>query len=234
MKNVLITREESQFEEVKTLFTENGLNPISFPVIRFNPIEFNFNEKDYDYLIFTSSNGVKFFFDEVNRLQKVKIIAVGEKTKEKLQNLGYTNVITPKEFSAEGILNFINSNILEFKGKKVGIVRALEGIDTLLTKKPSGVYVDVIPVYKTELNIPSNVEEIRKMFEEGKIDFVIFSSPSTVKGFLKIFESYILKNTKVITIGKTTLNEAVKNGIKVDMIPSKSTFADIVQLIKSV
>ncbi|MCX7760123.1 MAG: uroporphyrinogen-III synthase [Hydrogenothermaceae bacterium] len=233
MKNVLITRDRNQFEEIKDLFIENGLNPISFPVIKFSSVEFYFDERDYDYLIFSSSNSVKFFFEKIDRLQKVKIIAVGEKTKEKLESLGYKDIITPQEYSAEGVLNFIKSNISQFECKKVGIVRALEGIDTLLNRKPPNVYVDVIPVYKTEFNIPSNVEEIRKMFEEGKIDFVIFSSPSTVKGFLRIFKPDVLKNCKVVVIGKTTLQEASKYGINVDMMPSKSTFADIVNLIKS-
>jgi Uroporphyrinogen-III synthase len=71
MKSIIITREASSFEEVKDLFIKAGFNPISFPLIRFEPVEIkNFNLEDYEYLIFTSKNAVKYFFSQIPKIDK--------------------------------------------------------------------------------------------------------------------------------------------------------------------
>lgn len=228
MKKVLITREANQFNEIKELFISHNLYPISFPVIKFSPVEFEFDESRFDYLIFTSSNGVKFFFNRY-RPVKPKIIAVGEKTAKVLREEGYTDIIIPPEYSSEGVLNYISQHQEEFIGSRVGLVRAVEGMDTLISKKPEYIQVELIKVYKTEYNIPQNKDEIRHLLEKTEIDFVVFSSPSTVEGFLNIFPDGVdlLKKVVVGVIGKTTRMAAEEKGIKVDIIPSRYTFEEL-------
>jgi uroporphyrinogen-III synthase len=162
MKNIIITREASGFEEVKDLFIKLGFNPISFPLIKFEPVEIkNFNFEDYEYLIFTSKNAVKYFFSQIPKIDK-KIIAVGEKTAKYLEKLGYKDIIVPEVFSAEGLKVYFEKNINTFKDKKMALVRASEGMDTLLN---SNFKIDLIPVYETKLNIPENVNNIKSLRE---------------------------------------------------------------------
>lgn len=232
MKRVLITREINQFEEIKQLFTSNNLEPIPFPVIKFSPVDFDFDENVFDYIIFTSSNGVKFFLSRFRPI-KPKIIAVGEKTAKTLKKEGYTDVILPTDYSSEGVLKYIQENQKIFKDKKFALVRAVEGIDTLVKQKPDFIQLELIKVYKTDYNMPDDKDDVRQMLEKGDIDFVVFSSPSTVEGFLRLFPDYVdlLNKTKVAVIGKTTKNSVETKGIKVDVIPNKHTFEELVKEI---
>lgn len=232
MKKVLITREAGQFEEIRELFLSYNLEPVSFPVIKFTPLDFEFDENNFDYIIFTSSNAVRYFLSRI-KPSKPKLIAVGEKTAKTVRGYGYTDVITPDEFSAEGLLNHINQNRKEFEGKKLALVRAADGIDTLIKQKPEFIQLELIKVYKTEHNTPENKAHVRQLLEKGKIDFVIFSSPSTVEGFLKIFSDGInlLRNTKIAVIGKTTEKTLKSHGINATLVPDKFTFEEIAKKI---
>lgn len=229
MKKVLITREITQFNQIKDLFVSAKLDPVPFPVIKFSPVEFEFDEARFDYLVFTSSNGVRFFLDR-HKPTKPKIIAVGEKTAKTLAEYGYKDIILPPEFSSQGVLNYINQHQEDFKGRRLGLVRAVEGIDTLINERPEYLQVELIKVYKTDHNIPSNRDEIRQKLEKGEIEFVVFSSPSTVEGFLNTFPDgkRLLEKVKVAVIGRTTKLAAEKSGIKVDITPPKYTFEDLI------
>lgn len=228
MKKVLITREIGQFNEIKDMFLSYNLQPIPFPVISFSPVEFEFDENRFDYLVFTSSNGVKFFLDRY-KPTKPKIIAVGKKTAEVLKERGYTDLIIPREYSSEGVLDYISQHQEDFADSRIGLVRAVEGMDTLITKKPEYVQVELIKVYRTDYSIPENKDEIRHLLERAEIDFVVFSSPSTVEGFLNVFPDGVnlLEKVKVAVIGKTTKTATQSKGIKVDLVPSKYTFEDL-------
>ncbi len=234
MKNILITREKNQFEEVKELFEKEGFNPISFPTIKFEEIENNIDIDEYDYLIFTSKNAVIFFLKKYRNINNKKIVAVGEKTAKVLEGYGFKDIIVPENYSGEGVLELLKKHESEFINKKIGVVRALEGNDNLLKQKTFK--IDLIPVYKTDYNIPENIDTVKNMFENNLIYAVIFSSPSTFEGFLKIFKEEsknLLSKTKVIAIGKTTENFIISKGFNVDFSPKKYTFEEIVKNLKT-
>ncbi|WP_028950837.1 uroporphyrinogen-III synthase [Sulfurihydrogenibium subterraneum] len=237
MKNVLITREKSQFEDVKSLFEKEGFNPIPFPTIKFEKIPLNnFNEKNYDYLIFTSKNAVKFFLKDAEIDKSKPVIAVGSKTADYLRKLGFSNIEIPDVFSAEGLKEYIDKNIDRFKGKKFGLIRALEGSNVLLNQSGKNYFVELTPVYKTSFNIPDNIEEVENLFSQKKIFAVVFSSPSTFNGFLNVFgyekSMEFLKNVLVCVIGTTTEKSLKDKGFEVDILPDVFTFEEIVKLLK--
>lgn len=237
MKNVLITREKQQFEDVKDIFEKEGFNPISFPTIKFEKLQINnFNEKDYDYLIFTSKNAANFFLNQVDIEKSKPIIAVGSKTAKNLKEKGFSNIEIPDTFSGEGLKEYFYKNLDRFKGKKFALIRALEGSDVLLKESGKDFIVELIPVYKTEFNIPENVNEIENMFLSKKIYAVVFSSPSTFKGFVNIFgkekSKEYLENVIVCAIGSTTAKAVENEGFKVDIVPDVFTFEEIVKSLK--
>ncbi len=234
MKNILITREKNQFEEIKKLFEKEGFNPIPFPTIKFEEVENNINVNEYDCLIFTSKNAVIFFLKKNQNINNKKIVAVGEKTAQLLENYGFKDILFPENFSGESLLEFLKSNKHEFINKKIGLVRALEGSDVLLNQKEFK--VDLITVYKTDFNIPENVNTVKDMFKNGLIYAVIFSSPSTFEGFLRIFKEEtknLLSKTKVIAIGKTTEKFIISKGFNVNFTPKKYTFEEIAKNLKT-
>lgn len=235
MKNVLITREKEQFEEVKKLFEKEGFNPISFPTIKFEKIPLEgFNEREFDFLIFTSKNAVKIFLQQVALSKSKPIIAVGSKTAKFLVENGFENVEIPDTFSSEGLKDYLYENIERFKNKKFALVRALEGSEVLLNQ--SEFEVKLIPVYKTVFNKPENIEEVEKMLKDKKIDAVVFSSPSTFKGFINVFgldkTREFLEYPLVCAIGSVTEQEIKSQGIKVNIVPEKFTFEGILEELK--
>ncbi|WP_297887189.1 uroporphyrinogen-III synthase [Sulfurihydrogenibium sp.] len=238
MKNVLITREKEQFKQVEGTFKKEGFNPISFPTIKFESIQLNnFNEKDYDYLIFTSKNAVDFFLSQISIDKSKPLLAVGSKTATYLKEKGFLNVEIPEIFSGEGLKEFLNKNLDRFKGKTFALIRALEGSDVLLKESGNDFIVKLVPVYKTVFNVPDNVKDIESMFLNKQIYAVVFSSPSTFKGFVNIFSveksKDFLKDTIVCVIGSTTAKALQKEGFKVDIVPDIFTFEEITKRLKS-
>jgi len=228
VKNIIITRAKEQFEEIKDLFLKNGLNPIPFPTIKITPMDFSINE-DFDIYIFTSANAVKFFHQKMPIIKNKMIIAVGSKTAEKLRELGYKDIIIPDLFSEEGVLEYIKKNNLE--DKKIALIRALEGINTLTENIKN---IKLIPVYQTSLNKPENANQIKDMILNSKIDYILFTSPSTIDGFFYTFENEsidLLKKVKIAVIGKTTEKALNQKGLKADIIPEKYTIEEVIKKI---
>jgi len=237
MKKVLITREESQGRKTAQILEKEGFEPVLFPTIRFEKL--NFNKKDLteaDIVIFSSQNAVKFLLSEINKecLNGKTVIATGEKTKKSLEKIGIKNVLTPDIFSAEGVVKLIKSK-KDFKGKKAVVIRPAEGLNTIIEKLCGYLDIKAVPVYKTIPNTPHNKGQIKKDLEEGKIFAVIFTSPSTFENFIRIFpENWkkLLKKTRTAVIGTTTADALMKRGIKPDIIPEKFTLDYLIKDLK--
>ncbi len=239
MKRVLITREKEEGEKLKKILKSYNIEGIVFPVIKTVPIPFNSSAiYDYDVFIFPSKNAIKYFLKNTSLkfLKEKIIIAVGEKTKKVLEKYGLTEIIIPEEFSSEGVLKLIEKSISKFKDRKILIPRAKKGIDTLPEALKEKVKkIDILPVYETVLNIPENKNQVEKLFKEKKIDITIFTSPSTLENFLKVFPEdgkEYLKNTCIAVIGKTTKKAVEKKGLEVCLIPDVFTVDALVEKIK--
>ena len=237
MKKVLITREENQGKKTAQILKKEGFEPVLFPTIKFEKV--NFDKKDVieaDIVIFSSQNAVNFLFLEIKKdhLEGKKVIATGEKTKKALEKKGIKNVLTPEIFSAEGVVKLIKSK-KDFQGKKAVVVRPLEGLNTLIEKLNGYLYIKSVHVYKTVPNIPENKDQIKKELEKGNIFGVIFTSPSTFENFISIFPDKwedLLKKTKIAVIGTTTAQALIKRGISPDIIPEKFTLEQVIKKLK--
>ena len=239
MKKILITREKEEALKFAQKLRNTELEVIIFPVIKTKPIYFDSKIiSKYDVFIFPSKNAVRYFFENVSAedLKKKIIIAVGEKTKKALEKKGFKNILLPEKFSSEGVLSLILKDIDFFKNKKILIPRAKKGIDILPQKLKNEVKeIFVLPIYETVLNIPENKENVKKLFEEKKIDFSVFTSPSTIENFLKIFPEEgkeYLKSTCITVIGTTTKKAVEEKGLDVCLIPEKFTIDEVIKKIK--
>ncbi len=228
MKNILITREEKLDYKLEQLAEEKGLNIIYCPLIKTQKVNFKVPDLDkYDYLIITSQNAIKYFLEDVpfGKISHKKVIAVGEKTKNYLKNLGFKDTIIPEIKSARGIEKLIQEK--QFKNKKFLFIRAEKG------QEIKNENLDLLIVYKTTFNKPKNFENCAEMLKEGKVDYVIFSSPSTFYSFLENFKDYekLLNNTKIITIGNTTKKAVESKGFNVYFVPEKPSFEEIITVL---
>ena len=236
---VLITREKEESLSFAKKFENTNVEVLIFPTIKTQPLDFPTDiALEYDIFIFPSKKAVKYFFSKVepDLIKNKEIIAVGEKTKKVLEKYRFENVLLPEIYSSEGVLKLILDNLERYKEKKILIPRAKKGIDTLPKKLTGKVKeISVLPVYETVLNIPENVEIVKNLFEKKEIDISVFTSPSTLKNFLKIFPEKgkdYLKNTCIAVIGTTTEKAVREEGLDICLIPEKFTIDEIVKMIK--
>ncbi len=244
-KRVLVTRAEAQAGEFAKLLEKNGAEPMNLPTIKtvppldWKPLDRAIKKlSTYDWAIFTSVNGVKFFFErlyklgyDLRELKGVKIAAIGPKTAEAIKKLGINVALTPKEYKAEGVLAALGKG--NIKGKRFLLARAMEAREILPVEiKRLGGSIDVCPAYKT-IRPKNETAEAQRMLAEGGVDVVTFTSSSTVTNFVKMFKkgaaAEMLKGVKVACIGPITAKTAEDNGIRVDIMPKEYTVAALTE-----
>jgi len=165
----------------------------------------------FDWIVFTSTNGVKFFFQRLNAISldtraiyPAKIAAIGQTTAEMLGKFGVLTDIQPKDETSLGLVEELRKQ--KIKGKKILLVRPKVSSTALpdgLAK--AGAIVEDVVVYQ---NIDIEPEEIDFDF----IDQILFTSSSTVRAFIKHF-ACVPSHIKVYCLGPPTLDEAKRLNI---------------------
>jgi uroporphyrinogen III methyltransferase/synthase len=161
-KGVVITRPEEQAADLAALLREAGARVIYFPTIKIVPPD-RFDDLDraidtiamYDWIIFTSANGVKFFFKrfhergkDIRDLKGSGICTIGPATAASIGNRGLRVDIVPDEYISEGVVQAFEGQNLH--GKRVLLPRAEIARDIIpdgLSKL--GATVDVVTAYRT-------------------------------------------------------------------------------------
>jgi len=247
-KTVLVTRAREQASALTNALEELGAECIEAPTIRIVPPE-SFEDLDnavanldaYDWLIFTSINGVDYFFARLHQagldtraLGGRKVAAVGSATAERLQQRGIIPDRVPTEFQAEGILADLTGRIAP--GMRVLLPRAEVARDLLPRKLGEmGVMVDAPAAYRTVTGDSDGAALAAKLIVDD-IDLITFTSSSTVTNLLKLLGPQgrtLVSRAKVACIGPVTAGTCVENGITPDVIAGKSTIADLVDAIES-
>ena len=247
-KNILITRARSQASKLTTALEELGANCTEAPAIKIAPPDDNYVSldnaitkiHDYDWIIFTSTNGVERFFARLNEknldarcLSNAKIAAIGTATADKLKNYGIIADKIPTMFKAEGILEVLQNDIQ--KGSKVLIPRAQKAREALpIGLRQMGAIVDVAETYCTKM-ADTNKDDIKDLLKNNQIDMVTFTSSSTVENLLKLIngEKTLLNNVKTAVIGPITAKTCKNNGLKVDIEADVYTIDGLVNKIKN-
>lgn len=228
-KNIVVTRARAQSSSLVKKIMDLGGNPIEFPTIRIKEINPNKDLEDkinnignYDYVIFTSINGVDIFFNRLlnmgydsRKLGNIKVVAIGPKTSKALKKYGIIPDIIPEKYVAENIYESLSKNLNS--NNKVLIPRSSNARSYLVDKLNEVCYVDEVKTYDTVLG-DGNKEEMYSFLQNNEIDYITFTSSSTVKNFISIIgEENVdkLKSTKLISIGPIT-SETIENfGLKV-------------------
>ena len=243
-KRIVVTRARSQASALVDRITQLGGDAIEFPAISIRPAE-NQNSffkalkeiRHYNWLIFTSVNAVDIFFDvlrsqdlDIRDLHGIKIAAIGIVTREMIQEKGLKVDIVPDEFVAEGLIKALAGQIKA--GDWVLLPRA-KGARSILPDaiRRWNAHVNEVIIYEAvpESNLRnSTMEEIKS----GQVDFITFTSSSTVSNFMNIIgwqnPEMINKQTKIACIGPITANTAREHGLKVDIVAEKYTIEGLV------
>ena len=243
-KRILVTRAREQAGEFAALLEASGLEPVIFPVIEFAPPEDKEkvlkaiqNITTCDWLLLTSSNGVKFFLKYLQAsgkalldLEGLKVCAVGPRTARTAKESGIHVDLIPDNFQAEGVLEAFRK--ISVSGKNILFPRAEEGREVLPRGLDEmGAKVDLVHVYRT-VKPEGKEDELKAILEQG-IDVITFTSGSTVRNFLDILKGGNLTiNAKIACISQVTADLANRLGLKTDILPEKNTTKSLAEALE--
>jgi uroporphyrinogen III methyltransferase/synthase len=245
-RGIVVTRPEKQAGELTSLLSAEGARVIHFPTIEIVPPK-SFNDldlaleniEDYDWIIFTSANGVRFFFDRLSTrgkdmrdLKGIKFCTIGPATKAAIEMHGIPVDIVPEEFISEGVVAALKGQ--DMQGARILLPRAEVARDVIPEGlKKLGATVDVAVAYRT-MNSGRDGKELERLIEEGKVDVITFTSPSTVNNFITILgEDFNLpENIRIACIGPVTEKAAQKAGLRVDIVQGPYEINGLVAAMK--
>ena len=238
-KTIVVTRAREQISDFASYLTNAGAIVIEFPTIETKPPE-SWGSLDealnqitsYDWIVFTSVNGVKYFIDrlvergmDIRDLKGLKVIAIGPKTAKKVKEHGIRVDFIPENYRAESIIEGIGTE--NIKGKNILIPRAKVARELLPdSMRKLGARVTIAETYVT-FKPKHNKKQVGKLLREGSIDAVTFTSSSTVNNFMDVWGKEkgleLMNNVTVASIGPITSNSARKLGLEPSIEPKKYT-----------
>jgi uroporphyrinogen III methyltransferase/synthase len=237
-KRILVTRAREQASALTQRLEAAGAEVVEFPAIQIAPPE-NWEPLDaavsrlreYQWVIFTSANGVRFFWDRLRHAGRdardlfgITVCAIGPATAAALGERGVRADLVPNEFRAEGLVDAVGGRL--HPGARVLLARAAEAREVLPEElNRLGALVDVVPVYRT-MKTASNADEVRGLLQDGKIHAITFTSSSTVKHFLDLVGGDggpLLRGVVVASIGPITAETAARRGIVSHVVPESYT-----------
>lgn len=246
-KKIVVTRARAQASDLVQLLSELGAECLECPTIKIEPPE-DYTPLDraiknlsaYDWVIFTSVNGVAFFFErlfaagkDVRAFNNLQTATIGPATEKKLFDFGLNSDIVPESYRAESVVKAFGS--MDIKGKKILLPRAEEARPILpveLTKM--GAAVDEIPVYRTAA-VDDDGDQLIKQLEEKSIDMITFTSSSTVKNFKALIPSKkfktLLKGVIIASIGPITTDTTRELGFDVHITAESYTIPGLCEAI---
>ena len=172
------------------------------------------------WLVFTSRNGVRFFFEQMKKEQvdirslgDSRIAVMGAGTRKEMENWGCYADLVPEQSCSESLAKALCENVQY--DEEICLFRAEEASDVLTKRLREKQYRVVdIPTYRTEIMWKKR-ELLREMLED--VDAVTFCSASAVSAFVQMTEGHDLV-AKTICIGPVTAQAAKKAGLHIDKV----------------
>ena len=244
-KRIAVTRPRDQAGRFAELLEAHGAEVFRFPTIETVPPA-SYREldtaldalADYDWLVFTSVNGVRFFFErlqhrrqDVRDLAGVHIAAIGPETARSVEARHLRVDAMPDAYVAEALIDVLKAE----KAQRILLPRAAEARAVLPDAlRASGARVDEVAAYRT-VRPRLRTEMLHNLLRAGGLDLLTFTSSSTVRNFMAGFSgddaADLLGNVHVGCIGPITAATARQHGLRVTIQPAAYTipaFADAI------
>lgn len=246
-KRILVTRALDQARGMAGKIMALGGEPLCLPVLEFAPppdpapLDHALDDIDaYQWAIFTSANGVAFFFKRMRergidiRSLKGRLAALGPGTGRALAGYGLKVEYTPEEYRAEAFLEGLLNLIAP--GSRVLLPRALEARSVLPDGlRAAGIQVDVAPAYRTLPGGARYRQALEEALAQDRLDYLTFASSSSVRNFGQLFSESelagILGRSRVACIGPVTAAAAAGMGMRVDLMAGRYTIDGLLEAI---
>lgn len=243
-QTILITRSRSQASALVALIQERGGEVYEFPVITTAPPE-SWAPLDaaigaigtYDWLVITSPNGVEFFFarlteagKDASALAHLKVAAVGNATAKALAGVGIEPAVIPAEFRGAALPDAMAPHMKP--GDRVLMARAnLADPAPAERLREMGHTVDDVIAYRTLLE-GGDVDALKAALRRGEIQYVTFTSSSTVNNLLqRLGGAELLAGVRVAVMGPETMKAALGAGLRVDVVAEQVSVEGLVNAI---
>lgn len=241
-QTVVVTRAPEQAAGLSGRLRALGARTVELPVIRMQPPADRTPLggaiaalETYDWLLFTSANGVRYFVEALDeagrdlRAVRGKLAAIGPATAEALAALHLRVDVMPAEFVAESVIAALSSE--DLAGKRILLPRAKVAREVLPDAlRERGAHVDVVPAYETVVQ-PDLCEQARQVLEHDRPDWITFLSSSTVRGLVDAVGVEALRGVSIASIGPITSQTARDAGLAVDLEAAAFTGEGLVQAL---
>lgn len=245
-KNVIVTRARNQNSEFLSKITDElGANAIEFPTIKTiktNPNSWNNvfdNINDFNYIILTSQNGVDAFFNglfekniDARNLTHIKFCVVGHQTAKTLKQYGIIADIIPKSQISTGLIEILKDILI--KTDKVLLPRVKNAKQYLSNALKEICDLTEVVTYETVAD-DSDKTDILAMLKNNEIDYITFTSGSTVENFVNSIEQQninLLKNVKILSIGEQTSKQIKRFNLNEFAQADKPSIDEMIKLLK--
>jgi uroporphyrinogen III methyltransferase/synthase len=249
-RRIVVTRSRDQAGEFVEMLEERGAEAIHAPAIRIAPPEdpelldaAAAAAGTFDWLVLTSANAADYFLRrlitvaDIRELKGVRICAVGAATAEHVRRYGVRVDLVPEEYHAEALVEALRATDAvagrRFLLPKADIARELVAEEL----RAAGALVTEVVAYRTLLasNERDSDHDVYRMLLDRQIDAVTFTSPSSVRNFVKMVGEDqaidLLQSTAVACIGPVTAEAAQQLGIATSVMPERFTIADLVDAL---
>ncbi|MFQ5960493.1 MAG: uroporphyrinogen-III C-methyltransferase [Candidatus Methylomirabilales bacterium] len=241
-RRIVVTRAREQQSDFADLLEGYGAEVIECPTIAIHPPE-DWKALDhsleqlgsYQWVIFTSANGVRNFIarlrdrgGDLRVLHGIRVATIGPATAAALAEAGIRADVVPDEYRAEAILEALDEDL---RGMRFLIPRAAEAREILPAGlRARGALVDVVAVYRT-VQVADQSEAVLGLLRAGQVDAVTFTSSSTVVNFVEMFPGEdlpaLLKGVTIACIGPITAETAARYGLAAHVMPAAFTIPSL-------
>ena len=242
-QKIVVTRAPGQAAEFSEQLRTLGADVAELPTISIQPpadpgpLDAAIQRlASYDWLIFTSANGVRFFLDHLDRSTadlrslRARICAIGPATRAAVESLHLKVDLMPAEYVAEGVIAAFATQ--DLAGERILLPRAAIARDLIPVELSKlGAQVDVVEAYRNV--VPDGAAaRAREIFSaDHKPDWITFTSSSTVKNFLEVAGVEALSGVKIASIGPITSATIREYGLTITVEAWKYTMAGLVEAI---
>lgn len=240
---IMVTRPKERSSCLAAMLREEGAEVLEAPAIRIvSQIESErlsyvlSNIQNYQWIVFTSPTGVEVFWSalqkyrmDVRSLSHIQIAVIGSGTARALEAHGMYADLMPEIYDGEHLGEALGAVL---SSEAVLIPRAKIGNPELIQeiRKRSEAVIEDLPIYDTQYEAYEFIN-YREEFEQGKTDYVMFTSASTVRGFVQAAEGLDCSKVQALCIGKQTKMEADRYGMHT-FLAEEPTLEAMVRLAK--
>ncbi|OIO37081.1 MAG: uroporphyrinogen-III C-methyltransferase [Candidatus Omnitrophica bacterium CG1_02_46_14] len=230
-KKILITRMREKAQILKDKLSSLGAWVFELPTLEIKPVD-NFTKMDeairnirqYDWLVFASTYGVDAFFSRLKNvhhkdgrsLAGIKIASVGTQTSQALKKEGLIVDLEPKRFETQAIIEALQNRLKDLKQIKILLVRTnIAPPELEMGLKKLGAQVSALTAYQTK-NPKRTPANLKREYLRGSMDYVTFTSASTVSNFIKLLGLKNIKKlskTRFASIGPVTSKTLTAHGL---------------------